>query len=67
MAAAACQVARSLYRSVAALRSGLDDAAIVTPLLACMRSGHPDVQAAAAAALCNVVLDFSPLKVRPAH
>lgn len=64
MQAAAADCMRALSRSARGLRFRLADAAVAGPLVALLRSAtHPDVQAAAAAALCNLVLDFSPVKV----
>jgi hypothetical protein len=56
---------RALSRSAKGLRTRLADAPVAGPLVELLRSAtHPVVQAAAAAALCNLVLDFSPVKVR---
>lgn len=59
---AACGAARMLTRSVSALRTSLIDAGVSTPLFALIR--HPDieVQIAATSVICNLALDFSPMK-----
>ena len=62
--AAVAECVRALSRSARGLRSRLAEAPVAGPLVALLRGAtHPDVQAAAAAALCNLVLDFSPVKV----
>ncbi|KAL4899996.1 hypothetical protein BDW74DRAFT_104771 [Aspergillus multicolor] len=59
---AACGAARMLTRSVSALRTSLIDAGVSTPLFVLIR--HPDieVQIAATSVICNLALDFSPMK-----
>ncbi|KAJ5917119.1 hypothetical protein N7504_001134, partial [Penicillium tannophilum] len=59
---AACGAARMLTRSVSTLRTSMIDAGVAQPLFTLVK--HPDleVQIAATAALCNLALNFSPMK-----
>ncbi|KAJ1503539.1 Armadillo repeat-containing protein 8 [Coelomomyces lativittatus] len=61
--AAACQCLRSISRSVKHLRSTLLDAGLVDPLFQLFHEEtHPTVLIPASAVLCNLVLDFAPMK-----
>lgn len=61
---AACQCIRSLSRSVKNLRTHLVDAGLVQPVVRLLASPQEEaaVRTAACATLCNLVLDFSPMK-----
>lgn len=58
----ACQCARNLSRSVKNLRTNLFDAGISKPLLKLLRDSSLTVQITACATICNMVLDFTPIK-----
>lgn len=59
---AACHVIRMLSRAIGVLRTALVDFSVWVPILKFMR--HPDVnvQIAAAAAMCNLVMEVSPMR-----
>ncbi|KAH8704204.1 armadillo repeat protein [Talaromyces proteolyticus] len=59
---AACGTARALSRSVSVLRTSLIDAGVAAPLLELIKHHDIQVQIAATSALCNLALDFSPMK-----
>ena len=62
--AAACGAVQALSRSAKDLRGELCEPPVAASLCRALRDPDPAVQSAAAAALCNLVLDFSLLKVR---
>ena len=66
---AACRAATALSRSVSLLRTALIDAGITKPIFALLAYPDVDVQIAATNVICNLVLEFSPMRqVRiPAH
>ena len=59
---AACLCTRSLSRSTNLLRTALVDVEIATPLFTLLSDPFMDVKVAASAVLCNLLLDFSPLR-----
>lgn len=48
------------------LRASLVDADVATPLFRLVEDQNPSIQATASATICNLVLDFSPVKVKSA-
>ena len=59
---AACGVARALSRSVATLRTSLMDAGLAAPLFALLKNNDVEIQVAATAVVCNLVLRFSAMR-----
>ncbi|KAI1135241.1 ARM repeat-containing protein [Hypoxylon sp. FL0543] len=59
---AACYTVRMLSRSVNILRTALVDHGVSTPLFQLLRHHDVDVRVAAAASICNLVMDFSPMR-----
>ena len=64
---AACGAARALSRSVNTLRTSLVDASLAKPMFMLLR--HPDIQVqiATAAVICNLLLEFSPMREVRSH
>jgi hypothetical protein len=59
---AACGAVRHLSRSVSILRTTLIDNGVVMPVFALLQHSDIDVQIAATATTCNLVMDFSPMR-----
>ncbi|MCJ1405232.1 hypothetical protein MMC11_008459 [Xylographa trunciseda] len=59
---AACGTARALSRSVSTLRTSLVDAGLAAPLYTLLKNRDIEVQVAATAVVCNLVLEFSPMR-----
>ena len=59
---AACGMARGLSRSVSTLRTDLMDAGLAVPLFVLLRHSDTDIQVSATAVICNLVLEFSPMR-----
>lgn len=59
---AACGAARALSRSVSTLRTSLMDAGLAAPLFSLLKCEDVDIQVAATAVVCNLVLEFSPMR-----
>ncbi|MCJ1288112.1 hypothetical protein MMC26_007467 [Xylographa opegraphella] len=59
---AACGTARALSRSVSTLRTSLVDAGLAVPLYTLLKNSDIEVQVAATAVVCNLVLEFSPMR-----
>ena len=59
---AACCTARALSRSVSTLRTSLIDADLAAPLFVLLKHEEIEVQVAATAVTCNLVLEFSPMR-----
>lgn len=59
---AACGAARALSRSVSTLRTSLMDAGLAAPLFVLLRNHDAEIQVGATAVICNLVLEFSPMR-----
>ncbi|GAC76642.1 proteins containing armadillo/beta-catenin-like repeat [Moesziomyces antarcticus T-34] len=60
----ACRLTRALSRSLSILRTSIVDAGVAPKLVALLQDAHEEevVRVEATAAICNLVLDFSPMK-----
>ncbi len=65
--APACAIVRHLSRSISTLRTSLVDYGVAIPLLALLQHKDIEVQIAATAALCNLVMDLSPMRQASSH
>lgn len=59
---AACHVIRMLSRSISILRTTLVDHSVAMPVFRFLKHPDVDVQVAATAAICNLVLEASPVR-----
>ncbi len=59
---AACNCVRMLSRSIALVRTTLEDAGVAAPVFRLMRHPDVDVQVAAMAVVCNLVTETSPMR-----
>ncbi|KAL9125147.1 MAG: hypothetical protein Q9217_005604 [Psora testacea] len=59
---AACGATRALSRSVSTLRTSLMDAGLTAPLFVLLRCQDMELKVAATAVICNLVLEFSPMR-----
>ncbi|CAK7262537.1 hypothetical protein SEPCBS119000_000010 [Sporothrix epigloea] len=61
---AACNCVRMLSRSIAILRTTLEDAGVAAPIFRLLQHPDIDVQTAAAGVICNLVTETSPMRER---
>lgn len=59
---AACHVVRLLGRSISILRTALEDLGTAVPLFRLLKHSETEVQVAACGAVCNLVLEYSPVR-----
>lgn len=59
---AACWTARALSRSVSTLRTSLMDAGLPSPLFVLLKCQDMEIKIEATAVVCNLVLEFSPMR-----
>lgn len=59
---AACHAIRTLARSIKVLRTQMVDNDVRTPIIRFLEHSNVDVQIAATAAVCNLVVDVSPVR-----
>ena len=64
---AACGTTRALSRSVSTLRTSLMDAGLASPLFVLLRCQDMEIKIAATAVVCNLVLEFSPMREVSIH
>lgn len=61
---AACDCVRMLSRSIAILRTTLEDAGVAAPIFRLLRHPDIDVQIAATGVICNLLTETSPMRER---
>ena len=59
---AACGATRALSRSVSTLRTSLMEAGLAAPLFVLLKCQDMEIKVAATAVVCNLVLEFSPMR-----
>ncbi|KIH91582.1 armadillo repeat protein [Sporothrix brasiliensis 5110] len=64
---AACNLVRMLSRSIAILRTTLEDAGVAAPIFRLLRHPDIDVQVAVTGVMCNLLTETSPMRERYAE